>query len=1072
MKGKIKFLSIIMACAVAFGALGVPTIAKSILSADESSITLAKSEVFEIQKPETKVYEVGESYTFLDGSDCQLWAPDGTVLVGFGGTKRTSYLFNTAGLYSYQYRTTDENGLVVLSDQYFIPVEGRASDSIILTETISSVAKTGTLVTVPKTSTDGVAVKVYSPYGKLVKEIVGDDRTFSNISNVKGTYYIEYSKNGAIVKYLTVDFGDDYRENELKTVDELYFFEYSDDLAEISKNSLIYMFRNYKLSAKAYDINGRELTGGDYSVVVSVDDGGSDSIRVEKFSDAEITDLTKEGAKKYEIKVELKKGTEVLHSKTIEAKAKFNSDCFVVKFDNDEIVKDFLTLEELATGYSIPNAKLVLAEGYSASAGGDIETGEAELKIKLVYTDDTSITLGSSDDNFLELINPSEEESESASTNYIIKVKDGVGEFSTIDSNKKNITVRYSYTYEATAISSNYTWEKTKSIKIVKDDSDKADVVAPKFGSFPEYECIVASGDKFIVPTVTATDKLNSDADSNGVKISVKYRRGAEGSYFGCEMGKENTLEVDNPSLNYEFVYTAEDSSGNTAQKTIYVRVLGSDANTDTDPIGEGSIVTIEKNDEEITFNFGDNCYVEDVVLYVDGEKATSPKKVVYKGSYITSLTIDATDKNFILVVKRNYTSDRKSYCQYVTLGLSGKTTLSEIVPYSFNYIDENDSYQATLYSEIVAYVGDSIIWPYSNQFTIEANCKYSYKNCIIVPQTAGTITITDNTTKKSAKITVKTGPISSPTFYTASSQVVAVKDDNGVVHSKDVEVKKPYIPNYFGYKLTTTIASAKGGDVVLNEHNKINISAVDKFTIKHLFSYEGMTSSASEVISSGNVDAPKIQISEPYNTTIWNGESARIDIISASAIDKFGKTLHIGQDGIVVKDSSGKIIETQKDGNNLFVIVTSAGIYSVSYTVTDSDGISAIETVNFLVVFPEKAEEGMSAWAIVGIVLGSLAGAGLVAFVVYICIKNNKKQKKFINKNRQAKKAESAEQVLYTIAENKDGSVWTVKFNNRVIAKEKSKEDALAKIETKRATNVKIKVYNSTGRLIDSIEK
>lgn len=1071
MKGKIKFLSIIMACAVAFGALGVPTIAKSILSADTSSSTLVKSDVFAVKKPETVVYEVGQSYTFLEGADYQLWAPDGTVLVGFGGTKGTSYQFNTAGLYSYQYRTTDGKGLVILSDQYFIPVEGKTSDSIILTETISSVAKTGTLVTVPKTSTANVTVRVYSPYGKLVKEIVGDDRTFSNISNVKGTYYIEYSKNdGAIVKYLTVDFGDDYRENELKAVDELYFFEYSDDLTEISKNSLIYMFRNYELSAKAYDINGRELTGGDYSVVISVDDSEGNSIRVEKFSDAEITDLTKEGAKKYTIKVELKKGTEVLHSKTIEAKAKFNSDCFVVKFDNDEIVKDFLTLDELkaTAGYSIPNAKLVWAEGYSA--GGDVETSEAKLAIKLVYTDDTSINLGSSDDNFLDLTSPSDEESESASTNYIIKAKAEVGEFSTIDSNKKNITVRYSYTYEATAISSNYTWEKTKSIKIVKDASDKADVVAPKFGSFPEYECVVAKGGEFIVPTVTATDKLNSDADSNGVKMSVKCK--GVNAPVNIKMGDTVTLPGDYSSVNYEFVYTAEDSSGNTTEKSIYVRVLSS-GNLGSSPIYSDASVTIEKNDEEITFNFNNVCYVEEAVLYIDGEKATSPKKVVYDTRLITSLTIDATDKNFILVVKRNYINDNGvNECQYVTLGLSGKTTLSEIVPYSFNYIDENDSYQATLYSEVVAYVGDSIIWPYSNNFTIEANCKYSYKDCVIVPQTAGTITITDNATKKSAKITVKTGPINSPTFYTASNQVVAVKDDNGVVHSKDVEVKKPYIPNYFGYKLTTTIASAKGGDVVLDEHNKINISAVDKFTIKHLFSYEGMTSSASEVISSGNVEAPKIQISEPYNTTIWNGESARIDIISASAIDKFGKTLHIGQDGIVVKDSSGKIIETQKDGNNLFVTVTSAGIYSVSYTVTDSDGISAIETVNFLVVFPEKAEAGMSAWAIVGIVLGSIAGAGLVAFVVYICIKNNKKQKKFINKNRQAKKAESAEQVLYTIAENKDGSVWTVKFNNRVIAKEKSKEDALAKIESKRATNVKIKVYNSTGRLIDSIEK
>ena len=173
--------------------------------------------------------------------------------------------------------------------------------------------------------------------------------------------------------------------------------------------------------------------------------------------------------------------------------------------------------------------------------------------------------------------------------------------------------------------------------------------------------------------------------------------------------------------------------------------------------------------------------------------------------------------------------------------------------------------------------------------------------------------------------------------------------------------------------------------------------------------------------------------------------------------------------DYIVVKDNSGKIIEIKSDGDQLFVEVENAGIYTVSYSVTDSDGLTAVDIINFIVTFPEEAEKGMSVWGILGIILGALVACAGIGYVVYVCIKKNKKQQKFINKNRQTKKTENAGIVLYTIAESKDGSYWTVKKSNRVIAKEKSKEEAMQKITDEKC---KIKVYSKNGRLIDSIDR
>jgi hypothetical protein len=93
------------------------------------------------------------------------------------------------------------------------------------------------------------------------------------------------------------------------------------------------------------------------------------------------------------------------------------------------------------------------------------------------------------------------------------------------------------------------------------------------------------------------------------------------------------------------------------------------------------------------------------------------------------------------------------------------------------------------------------------------------------------------------------------------------------------------------------------------------------------------------------------------------------------------------------------------------------------------------------------------------------------------VVISNEKNKSRFINKARQAKKAKKVSDEkenssnLYTIVQSKNEAEWTVKKNNRVIAKTATKDEAIEKINEDNNGQKKIKVYNKHGRLIDSID-
>ena len=117
--------------------------------------------------------------------------------------------------------------------------------------------------------------------------------------------------------------------------------------------------------------------------------------------------------------------------------------------------------------------------------------------------------------------------------------------------------------------------------------------------------------------------------------------------------------------------------------------------------------------------------------------------------------------------------------------------------------------------------------------------------------------------------------------------------------------------------------------------------------------------------------------------------------MVGATATDKFGEAISIVETRVY--DAFGKSIEIKSDGNGAYIEVTDAGIYTVYYTATDSDGFTTTSQVEFMVLYEEKEDDKkLSAWAIVGIVAGSLVAAGLIALAVYTVIKSNKNKNKF----------------------------------------------------------------------------
>ncbi|MBP3629987.1 MAG: hypothetical protein J6J23_00670 [Clostridia bacterium] len=1131
MKSKKKIFSIILAFVMAVGVLGAPSLAYKKASADSQNVNTilmnnstlnvnynSFNQAFNVT--DNNIVQFKNFLTNYTTNDVyvSLWAPDGNQLLNFVRVEdETSYSFTQPGLYAVMFKKDGGDELPsIFSRQYYIAVEN-SIEEIVLTETVSETAKTGSYVEIPECETTNVTIKVFSPYGENVPYNSGK---FTNINNVLGTYYIEYSKtievNGEDVKqykYVNVKFGDNYgnpttseiKKDEAKKEDNYIL---SEELKEVEDKGIIYLFKSYWLAGVQvknvhgefvnlqdvedatltvkmvknidgtetvyyYDLsNTGEQTTEETSVILS-EIMNSDSLSFIARDLEGISSISDSGAK-YEI---IYKSESLDFEKTITANSKIDAGAYV--FECKKVFKDIILVnpeDELSEEndinvFTLPKCEPTVNGAFSHDDYMGFLDNEG-VQVEVYFTD--------SNGNKVEFDEAGE------GVEYVItKNADSYSiDFSKLSEKAKKgsfsyeLVVNYSIGYE---ISDTITGTLTKSYKshLATEYNDDRKPTGIKID---EYKNIiyVDSGDTapFTFPNASASDVDNKGNKTNGVDISIEYKQ-TNALYNiapndGGQLHFANVGETVNLSIGtYIVTYKFADSAGNTRSQSFYIKVCEETKNDlDSDFINvSGARASFDEASNTYTFSF-ENVNVITALVYKEDAELSSPKSISVVNGRINELEV-VSDENFVVVLSgRSLVSEI-----FMALAVDGKHIVESVKPYSYNMSSKPSVLVANEYASLTAKVGDRILFlqESASGFSVETeNGKYVIedRNEIVINY-PGRYVITNNDTGIKTTVTAYEATVSDVSYFLNMKQVVSSKDTEG---ERTVEIRAPYVKGYFGHSMVANVTTSDGLTVATKD-GKFVVTKTDNYKVEFLFSYLSGTKEVTNTVSSGTIVKPTITIASTYENIIWTGEANRVYLIDATAVDKFGKSLT----NITTKvyDKFGKAVEIKYDAENkAYVEVAEAGIYSVYYSAVDEDGFSAISQVNFMILYDESENnDGLSAWAIVGIVVGSLLVVGAIAWLIVVVVLKKKGKEKFINKARQAKKEKKASDekeytsVLYTIVQSKNEAEWTIKKNNRVIAKTSTKEEAISKINEDGDGQKKIKVYNKQGRLIDSID-
>lgn len=1111
MKTKNKIFSIILALVIALGGFGIPafvngsakaaTEVQKAQSAGTLSIDYNAIAEAEFNLTNNNTIEFADYiYPSLGSADVyvSLWAPNGSQILDFAKVEAdTSYKFAEPGLYALMYKLADANSNI-FSKQYYVAVEND-SEEIVLKETLSATAKTGSYVKVPTCTNANVNIDVFSPYGENVAINGGK---FTNLQNVLGTYYIEYSKeigpDGGKVKqykYLTIEFGDNFEEPKTEEIKEETTQEtpkvtdivFVGDLKELSEDGNLYLFKNYALE----DVQIEEADGDvvDYSSSdLKIQLKKIDSTGVTHFYDFESDEFVTTPVDAIELAslmaisplyVEELDGIENLSDvgneyelkytsesydleKTITVKTKINEKA--ISYTYNGVFPDTIIVspeESNANEYIIPEPVISIKEGYNSTALNNLISAEGVV-VDAYFTDASN--------NKVEFETPVPGQDilytiEKVSGGYKINF-DELTEKAKSDFEYK-LSVDYSVDFVFSA-------EKNISIDFNLPFTSKLsnkynDDVKPEIQEMPKFDNIVylkGSLTQFVVPEASASDNDNKGKSTNGVIIEVTVT--SEHGTINTKPGQTITLEAGV----YTFTYKFADTKGNYVTEAFKIKACKENrVDLATDVISSTlNMITYDESTNNYTFNFG-STNVGNALVYVNGEEGASPASMQLTNGVITSLNV-CTEKDFVVVLSgRSANADH-----YISVSVTGKNAVTKVKPYSFNMLSDKKVHVAAGDDIISAKVGDRVLWLQNQSFKVETeNGKYTIENGNeIVINYPGTYLLTNIDNGIETEVNATESKIGEIKYFLNMKEVVSSKLENKA--ERTIELQAPYIENYFGYSVSTKVVTSDGVEVDITDDNKFVVTKTDKYTITFNVNYLSDSKAIVKTLSSGEIIKPTIKISDTYDNITWTGEASKVYLIGATAVDKFGNA--ITNISVTVYDKYGKALEVKTDDKGSYVEVVDAGIYSVFYTTVDSDGFKTTEKVNFMVLYDEvTAEDKLTGWEIAGIVVASVVGAGLIALCVILFVRTKKRNNKFINKAKKEKKEKKSSDekpvgtVLYTIAQSKNESEWLVKRGNRVIAKTASKEEAVAKINNENANKKKIKVYNRNGRLIDSID-
>lgn len=1108
MKSKKRIFTMILALAIALGGVVVPSFGINSVLASTDAIAESNATLTVNYNEANKIYNVTNNnvLTFKDfvgnaltTNDiyATLWAPDGTECFNGVVGEETTYSFTEPGLYALGFKLADASS-TIYSRQYYVAVEN-SLDEILLTETLSQTAKTGSFVRIPNCSTENVNVLVYTSYGENVPI---NDNKFTNKANVIGTYYIEYSKevedlDVTMYKYLTITFGDNYGEPQTteivdSTTEE---FKFGQSIASAIKSEVLYLFKEYDFTDVEI-VKGEDVLVGQDDIKVSlkqIDNAGV--VEYYDFDGMEFGSTVIEpetldelryaapfminsfegfsGADKNGNKYELTYTSEEYGlEKTITLVSKFDVSAFRLELDSlmpDIILVDAENAEN--NSYTLPGATISIADGYVRDYYTDL-LSEDGIQISVSFKD--------KDGNKIEFSSETEADYKIEIVDSGSKVKlsapkisyDKLREIAKENNFSYSVTIKYYIDYsssENTAISGTINPSQDYAVKFATKTNDDRKPTDLKIEDFAKILYTRNDHERFTLPNATAVDVDNAGAKTNGVIINISYRN-ADGTVIPTSKKPGDVVQLEHGS--YVFTYTFTDSAGNSRTKDIMLKVCAEqsydiDINEDFANVS-ASYTKLEEN--KYQFNIA-NSKVMTALVYTEDEIAKSPSSVTYSNGFMSSVIVES-DKDFVLVMSaRSMNQDR-----YISYSIVNNNSVNKIRPYGYNQSDKSITYVAEDYALLSVCVGDRVLWLKSNDFVVETDGGiYIVENGNeIVIQYPGTYIVKDKATGVATTITASESKIKNAKDFLSMKKVVSSKLTSEA--DRTINIQAPYIEGYFGYSLATIVTTSDGLEIPV-EDGKFVVNKTDCYKVTHTYNYLTTTKEIIEYVSSGSIIKPTIAIPENYQNIEWSGESSRVYVINASAIDKQGKT--ISNIVVNVYDKFGQELEVKVDesGKSYFEVVD-AGIYSVYYTAVDEDGFSSTKQVGFMVLYAEEdGQNGLSGWAIAGIVIGSVVGAGLIAFLIVFIIKAKKNKVKFINKSRQAKKesklneTKSDEVAFYTIAQSKNESEWTIKKGNRVFAKASTKEEAIAKIDEEKDAQKKIKVYNKQGRLIDSIE-
>lgn len=1125
MKIKNKILSGVLAFVLMLGVVGLP--AYNLVKTFATPAT-TYGDVLVI-KNVNKTYDIGQNnfITFSDyyegysSSDQTIQVnvngPDGEMIPNSTGT---GAVLTKPGIYAMQFiKRNTTTHTETRSDVIYIPVSSSGLDAITLDGYLNSTVAPNTVVEIPKAvKSDGsddtaVSFKVFTPYGEQISA-TGDSLTnrwrFTNKTGVLGTYFVEYTKTvtvgyapqTTIYKYETIEFSIEsintkstvYKKDEGSVAEGTVGINVA-NIGLASEKDELSLFKYYPIN-KAYISNADGSTNTTDSLYLTVLD--TETNKYFNTSTGKFDYSTTEDAK-----IEVKDTTDDFILRHFDNFSSIGAEVsghlirfrFYAIVNGKEIEKVIDKTEKFnSTIINITTAELLPSEVTNMVKVDSInEENSADFDISSVTFSNIEITTneGYDLDALKALIRKVEvqltpENSSSIITSSNAKDSHGVG-FEKIGADTDPLAQKFEFFYNKKITTEEKKWTLNYLVTIGANDSDimtksatftiyarteSKDKTPPSKLVIGTYASVSIDG-KFTVPTATVEDKDNNDNATTGARITVLLSGGSIVGTRTVKMG-----EVLNLSDGiYKLKYTAKDASGNTRAKFIGFKVAQGSASSA--PSLTLSDVDYTVTDKHIKITANTNA--ENVVIFGGKAGQFSPNVLKYVNGTISEMEFDFDFSEGSCAITFSKSNSYGTVYRSVQIGDGTVSNKYKSVGFgstasSYTLITPNTTADGNVFNKFVWFGGED--------FKIEAEegALFTITNSnIFTFYSAGTYTITSTETIEVNGVTSSVTAITVLNIKSSNTELVASQPlGNKLVaeQGEEITLNVPVVTNFYGYKVSVRVVDSTGKEVsALSDQGdslKFTAPKKDEYTILYKFTADGMKNSITSVkVSSGNVATPKITITGKNENEIWGGEKIRYNIQKATALDKNGKAVDVT---ISCLDANGKALRVVAENGNYYVELESAGFYTINYTAVDEEGLINVVESKFAVEFPEEKENnGWSAWQVIGLVFGIMAGSCAIALGIIFAIRHNKNQKRFINKskqNRKQEKKEIAEKTsLYTIAESKDEKHWIVKNGNRTIAKVGTKAEAIEKAkENHKKGEMTIKVYNKNGRLIDSI--